>query len=76
MKKISLKNILKKTFKKKAKKTAKKKVTKKKVTKIKKMQSKDFTSDLEGIFIKKAKGTANKTLAILEPTIFPIVIPS
>ena len=47
------------------------------VTRIKKIQSKIFTSDFEeGILIKKAKGIANKTLATLEPTILPMVIPS
>ena len=40
------------------------------------MQSIFFTSLFLGIFIKNATGNANSILAILEPTIFPIVMPS
>ena len=34
-----------------------------------------LTSDFFEILIKKAKGTANNTFAILEPTMLPSVIP-
>ena len=40
------------------------------------MLSTIFRSELLGILIKKARGSANRTLAILDPTIFPRVIPS
>ena len=47
-----------------------------KVEIIRKEPSFFFTSDSVEILIKKAKGIANKILAIFDPTIFPKVIPS